>query len=241
MGDWTENTLVVTGPAAAVAALRDAVAGPTVFDGEALLSPRMIVPPPDGFVRAGAASPAKPPGWSDWALAHWGFDREVGDVHRTERDLGDGRAELTYAFVTAYFSAETLVRALVPQHPAVDLTLTFRGVQGWGGRLEARGGTVTHAEEHEADEDAAFAAMFPDDVEDEDELEDLEDLDALGAAADDLDDLVCPACGGRDVVPILYGLPSQGAFDAAAAGRIALGGCVVEEPEHRCRTCKHDF
>lgn len=171
MADWTENTLVVAGPAAAVAALRDAVAGPTVFGGDELLSPRRIVPPPDDFVAAGAASPAKPPGWSEWALAHWGFDRELGDVRRTERDLGDGRSELTYTFTTAYFSAERLVRALVPQHPDVDLVLTFRGVQGWGGRLDASGGGVTRFEE---DEDAAFAAMFGEDEEDWEEDEDGE-------------------------------------------------------------------
>lgn len=36
----------------------------------------------------------------------------------------------------------------------------------------------------------------------------------------------CPVCGQRGV-PILYGLPTRVAREAAAAGKVRLFGCVV--------------
>ena len=44
--------------------------------------------------------------------------------------------------------------------------------------------------------------------------------------------MVCPRCGAR-AIPILRGLPSLEAFEAADRGEIALGGCVVtdEDPD----------
>ena len=41
----------------------------------------------------------------------------------------------------------------------------------------------------------------------------------------------CPVCGERGV-PILYGLPTRVAREAAAAGKVRLFGCVVPtEPD----------
>lgn len=53
----------------------------------------------------------------------------------------------------------------------------------------------------------------------------------------------CPQCGERTGVPILYGLPTPGAFDAAARGEIALGGCVIglDDPNRRCLSCGHSW
>lgn len=50
---------------------------------------------------------------------------------------------------------------------------------------------------------------------------------------------VCPACGSRDLVPIVYGLPSTDLMAEARAGRFELGGCLVASwsPDHRCRAC----
>lgn len=49
----------------------------------------------------------------------------------------------------------------------------------------------------------------------------------------------CPRCGSAEAVPILYGMPTGDAFEAAERGEIALGGCVVgeEAPELLCRGC----
>ncbi|MFF0266318.1 hypothetical protein [Kribbella sp. NPDC004536] len=48
----------------------------------------------------------------------------------------------------------------------------------------------------------------------------------------------CPVCG-EPGVPILYGLPTPVARQAAAAGKVRLFGCVVPaEPDQW--TCAHD-
>ena len=51
----------------------------------------------------------------------------------------------------------------------------------------------------------------------------------------------CPECG-QPGVPIAYGFPSPEMFDAADAGRIALGGCVVYDdmPTWRC-SARHEW
>ena len=37
---------------------------------------------------------------------------------------------------------------------------------------------------------------------------------------------VCPACGGRGLVPIAYGMPGSDLLEESRVGRIAIGGCV---------------
>ena len=53
----------------------------------------------------------------------------------------------------------------------------------------------------------------------------------------------CPGCNSRELVPILYGYPSEGAFDAAARGEVALGGCCIrgDDPQWICRACGRRF
>ena len=51
---------------------------------------------------------------------------------------------------------------------------------------------------------------------------------------------VCPRCGQAITpVPILYGYPSNEAFEASMRGEIRLGGCVVgeESPDYACPAC----
>jgi len=45
------------------------------------------------------------------------------------------------------------------------------------------------------------------------------------------------------VVPIMYGLPTSEAFEAANEGQIGIGGCVVtgEDPAWLCRGCDNRF
>lgn len=49
----------------------------------------------------------------------------------------------------------------------------------------------------------------------------------------------CPKCGSA--VGILYGLPSKGALEEARQGKIALGGCIVEDdrPLRHRPDCEH--
>jgi hypothetical protein len=53
----------------------------------------------------------------------------------------------------------------------------------------------------------------------------------------------CPACGSREVVPILYGYPEPEAISEAAKGALTLGGCCVgdDDPRKHCRDCGEDF
>jgi hypothetical protein len=53
----------------------------------------------------------------------------------------------------------------------------------------------------------------------------------------------CPKCGSLDVVPIMYGLPTQKAMDEADRGKIFLGGCCIGErdPQKHCKACGEEF
>lgn len=52
---------------------------------------------------------------------------------------------------------------------------------------------------------------------------------------------VCPNCGARAVVPIVYGYPGAALMADSLAGRVALGGCVLHEgsPTRQCGACQH--
>ena len=65
----------------------------------------------------------------------------------------------------------------------------------------------------------------------------------------------CPKCGSKNSVNIVYGFPSYELFQKAEAGKVKLGGCVVENvyeqvegsfilngnPEYYCKDCKHEW
>ena len=53
----------------------------------------------------------------------------------------------------------------------------------------------------------------------------------------------CPKCGSLEVVPILYGYPTEETMHEAEKGLIALGGCCVfeDDPEKHCNACGEDF
>jgi len=53
----------------------------------------------------------------------------------------------------------------------------------------------------------------------------------------------CPACGSRAVLRIQYGYPAPGMLEAEKAGKLVLGGCVIEDgqPRHACGDCGHEW
>jgi len=53
----------------------------------------------------------------------------------------------------------------------------------------------------------------------------------------------CPRCGAADPVPILYGMPTEKAGEAAARGELVLGGCAVDSdaPDRRYWACGHQW
>jgi len=53
----------------------------------------------------------------------------------------------------------------------------------------------------------------------------------------------CPACRQKHGVDILYGMPTELAFDMAARGEVVLGGCCIDlgGPERECTSCGHQW
>lgn len=50
---------------------------------------------------------------------------------------------------------------------------------------------------------------------------------------------ICPSCGKRNSVPLLWGLPSAELMELEELGQVALGGCLVtgEDFAFHCRAC----
>ncbi len=53
----------------------------------------------------------------------------------------------------------------------------------------------------------------------------------------------CPRCNSAGVLPIVYGMPTPETVEKSAAGRVALGGCVLwpEAPDSHCVRCGHEW
>jgi hypothetical protein len=51
----------------------------------------------------------------------------------------------------------------------------------------------------------------------------------------------CPACRGDTLLRILYGFPTQDAFERIVAGEAVSGGCSMEpwQPDWQCQSCGH--
>ena len=53
----------------------------------------------------------------------------------------------------------------------------------------------------------------------------------------------CIFCGSKRIATYIYWYPSYEAFKEEEAGKIAIGGCIVEmdSPVWKCADCNHDF
>lgn len=53
--------------------------------------------------------------------------------------------------------------------------------------------------------------------------------------------VICPKCKSKDVVQILYGMPSYEAMESYNRKEIMLGGCLVtdNDPDYGCLFCNH--
>ena len=49
----------------------------------------------------------------------------------------------------------------------------------------------------------------------------------------------CPKCGSTEFIPIVYGYPSEKAFEKSRKGEIILGGCCVDNDSKKkvCKSC----
>ena len=54
---------------------------------------------------------------------------------------------------------------------------------------------------------------------------------------------VCPNCREKAGVDILYGMPTELAFEMAGRGEVVLGGCCIDldGPERECTACGHQW
>lgn len=56
---------------------------------------------------------------------------------------------------------------------------------------------------------------------------------------------LCPACGARAGVPIIYGMPLFEDGEAEKRGELWLGGCVIldpdTDPDRHCTSCEHEW
>ena len=54
---------------------------------------------------------------------------------------------------------------------------------------------------------------------------------------------ICPNCREKAGVDILYGMPTELAFEMAGRGEVVLGGCCVdlEGPERECTACGYQW
>lgn len=54
---------------------------------------------------------------------------------------------------------------------------------------------------------------------------------------------ICPACKAKTGVEILYGMPTEEAFESANRNELVLGGCCAEldAPERKCTECGHEW
>lgn len=53
----------------------------------------------------------------------------------------------------------------------------------------------------------------------------------------------CQKCGKTTVVKILYGEPTPEAGERESAGKVVLGGCIINEksPDWACTNCKVEY
>ena len=48
----------------------------------------------------------------------------------------------------------------------------------------------------------------------------------------------CPRCDSREVVPVIFGIPSFDLFERQERGEVILGGCEPRDEEWACRSCR---
>ncbi len=54
---------------------------------------------------------------------------------------------------------------------------------------------------------------------------------------------LCPVCGEKSGVNIMYGMPTEELWEAAERGEVAIGGCCLEigGAERQCLKCDHTW
>ncbi len=58
--------------------------------------------------------------------------------------------------------------------------------------------------------------------------------------------VMCPECKSKNIIPVMYGMPTYEASQAAERGEIKLGGCEVyidgcKMPDRYCKDCEYEW
>ena len=58
-----------------------------------------------------------------------------------------------------------------------------------------------------------------------------------------MENFSCPKCNKQNIIPIVYGYPSDKLLSDASAGNVRLGGCVIfgDDPNYSCKDCGHTW
>ena len=53
----------------------------------------------------------------------------------------------------------------------------------------------------------------------------------------------CPECRSKEVIPIIYGLPTYDTWIKAEKGKLLIGGCCFSDysPKWHCKNCSYDW
>jgi hypothetical protein len=53
----------------------------------------------------------------------------------------------------------------------------------------------------------------------------------------------CPQCLSNEILRVMYGMPTEKAWEESQQGKFMIGGCCVsdESPKWHCPACKHEF
>jgi hypothetical protein len=123
-----------------------------------------------------------------------------------------------------------------PNSPGEICSTRIDSMDGWITREQ--NGAIHHFCESGC-EMGWLTAMEPDPAIEEEEDQGVEsEPPQRGTSGHDVTPRTCPVDGSR-LVPILYGMPTLEAFEAAERGELVIGGCVIiagdpEWPEFAC-------
>ena len=53
---------------------------------------------------------------------------------------------------------------------------------------------------------------------------------------------ICPKCKSNDVIPIVYGMPTEELFEESKKGNFLLGGCCIDDSaQWHCKKCDYEW
>lgn len=158
MPNWCNNTLNIHGDYDTLVQLKS-----VCETGEGLL--QAIKPMPKEL--EGTTAPSDEPNWYDWCNENWGTKWDP-EVHLEFIDNGDGTAEITGYFDTAWGPPEAAIGSLIEDWDSCFIELTyFEPGMGFVGLIDSEGGDAYYENIDElldttAEEDPTLCQLLED-------------------------------------------------------------------------------